>query len=155
MKRSILFDSTVPAEWIDEFGHMGYLDYQRAADVSTMAFWAAVNDGRGQEERAGAEFVIADIHVRYARELRLEDRFQIATILADHDEKRMLLLHEIMSGETLCATVLLLCLSFNLNDRRVRPFARSVLDRFAGLVDRDAFAVHPLRGCMSLPPRRG
>ena len=85
MKHTVFLESVVPPEWIDELGHMGYLDYQRAADVATMAFWAAMNDGRGQKERAGAEFVIVDIHVRYARELRLGDRFQIATSLVDRN----------------------------------------------------------------------
>lgn len=131
MSRWFFFEGDVKAEWIDEFGHMNYLDYQRLADVATMAFWDEMNGGRGQAERGGWEFAIVDVHARYLREVRLGDRLAIGTGLVRYDQKSFGLLHELRCNGTLCASVALSCLSFHLGDRRVRPFDDAVLQRFA------------------------
>lgn len=155
-KRRIFFEGEVRPEWIDEFGHMGYLDYQRVADIATMAFWEEVNGGRAQSERDGGEFAIIDVHARYLREVRLGDPLSVATRLVGCDPKRFTLLHEIGSKGELCATVGLFCLSFHLGDRRVRPFDSAVAARMAAALDPEAASDPAIPACLvaSLSARR-
>ncbi|HWA45816.1 MAG TPA: thioesterase family protein [Hypericibacter adhaerens] len=148
MSRRIYFEGEVRTEWIDEFGHMGYLDYQRVSDIATMAFWEEMNGGRGQEARQDNEFAIVDVHVRYLRELRLGDPLKIATRLVGCDLKRFGLLHEMSSGDKLCATIGFLCLSFHLGERRVRPFAKDVAARLAAALDPEAAQDPSLPACL-------
>ncbi|MGH6879989.1 acyl-CoA thioesterase [Hypericibacter sp.] len=156
MNRRIYFEGEVRPEWIDEFGHMGYLDYQRVADIATMAFWDEMNGGSAQSERDGGEFAIIDVHARYMREVRLGDPLSVATRLVGCDAKRFTLLHEINSKGELCATVGLFCLSFHLGDRRVRPFDPGVAARMAAALDPNAASDPAVSVCLaaSLPARR-
>jgi acyl-CoA thioester hydrolase len=145
------FEGEVKVEWIDEFGHMNYLDYQRVTDIATMAFWQEMNGGRDQNERGGGEFAIVDVHARYLREVRLGDPLKVETRLLSYDRKRFKLLHELSSRGALCAIVGFFCLSFHLGERRVRPFEESVLQRLAAALDPAAMADPTVPLCLSAP----
>lgn len=135
MKRRRYIEATVEADWIDYLGHVTYLQYQRVADRATDALWHEITDGRSNEARAGAEFAIVDLQVRYRRELNLGDRIVIETRVVGYDSKRMAVQHEVLRGEEVCCRLAFVAVSFHLSDRKVRDFPAYVLEHLARLYD--------------------
>lgn len=126
-------EARVEASWLDYLGHVNYLEYQRVSDEATDRLWRELHDGRDVEARAGAEYAIVDLQIRFQRELNLGDPIQVETRVIGHDDKRLAVQHDVMRGEELCCRIVFVALSFHLSDRRVRPFAPEVLARVAAL----------------------
>jgi len=135
VKRRRYVEATVEASWLDYLGHVSYLEYQRISDHATDALWLELSGGRDTAARAGAEFAIVDLQVRYQRELGLGDRIAIETRVIGYDAKRMAVQHEVLRGEELCCRLAFVSLSFHLSDRKVRAFSADVLERLAALYD--------------------
>ncbi len=126
-------EARVEADWLDYLGHVNYLEYQRVADEATDRLWQVLHDGRDVETRAGAEYAIVDLQIRFQRELNLDDLVRVETRVIGYDSKRLSLQHDVMRGEELCCRIVFVALSFHLSDRKVRPFAPDVLARIAAL----------------------
>jgi len=109
-----------------------------------MELWQDLNGGRGYDERSGKEFVIVESHVKYLSELQVEDAFQVISTVVSYDPKRMYLLNDVVNEDGICASVLLVCLSFDTTDRKVKPFAGDVLERLEEYVDRQILEGHPM-----------
>lgn len=126
-------EATVEAGWLDYLGHVNYLEYQRVADEATDRLWRELHEGRDIEARAGAEYAIVELQIRFQRELKLGDRIQVETRVIGYDDKRLSLQHDVMRGGELCCRIVFVALSFHLSDRKVRPFQPAVLARLAAL----------------------
>jgi acyl-CoA thioester hydrolase len=135
VKRRRYIEATIGPGSIDYLGHMTYLEYQRMADLATDALWAELTEERDTETRAGAEFAIVDLQVRYRRELNLGDRVVIETRVVGYDSKRMAVQHEVLRGEEVCCRLTFVAVSFHLSDRKVRNFPPYVLEHLAQLYD--------------------
>ncbi len=123
-----LYETTIRADWIDDFDHMNVANYVLVCDSATYAFWEYVNGGRQQKERGGAEYAVAETHVNYLREVRLGDPVRVTTQLLGADEKRFRLFHTLhhASEDYVSATNEVMALGFDLNQRRILPFSESV-----------------------------
>lgn len=146
MKRRRYVEATVEPGWLDYLGHVNYLQYQRVADLATDALWIELSGGRDETARAGAEYAMVDLQVRYRRELAAGDRIAIETRVIGYDPKRMAVQHDILRGDELCCRLIFVALSFHLSDRKVRDFPPDVLERLAALYDPMSEApLHALR----------
>lgn len=124
-----LYETRVKAEWIDDYDHMNVAHYITVCDQANWEFWRLVNDGRGMEERDGHEYVIVENHVVYINELPLGTPIHVTTQLLSYDDKRHILFHHLWRTEdgVLSATNEVKGLGFNLKERRIERFQRSVL----------------------------
>lgn len=129
-----------PAQ-VDELGHMNFLEYQREADVATMAAWRALNGGREARDRAGLEFVTVETLVRYVGELREGEAFEVRAQLLAFDDKRFILRDDILAADgALACSVEVLGLGFDLNTRRAVAFTPEVRAALARSLAEDALA---------------
>ena len=144
-----LVHNTVRSEWVDEYGHLNMAHYLTICDQATWAFWNWVNAPRQTiEDRAGHEYIIVESHVIYRAELMEAAAFTIQTLLTDHDDKRLVLMHRVLddSGEP-AATNEVKCLGFDLGARRPEPWVDLVGARLA--------QVHRVHAALGRPPQSG
>ncbi len=87
-------DSTAPVQtiepqWIDFNGHLNMAYYNVLFDRGMDHFFDNWGLGEAYRERTGSTTYSAEAHVKYLRELHLEDRVQVRLRLLDHDAKRI------------------------------------------------------------------
>ncbi|MBT0957934.1 thioesterase family protein [Alphaproteobacteria bacterium KMM 3653] len=118
-----LYETHVPAEWIDEFGHMNLAHYVTLCDQATYAFWNRVNAPKVLEEREGHEYAVLESHICYLDELAEGEFARVTTQLLEADAKRFILFHRVLKADgTLAATNEIKTLGFNLETRRAESF---------------------------------
>ncbi|MDX1400846.1 MAG: thioesterase family protein [Kiloniellales bacterium] len=132
-----LQEGSVPAEWVDEFGHMNMARYVEACDFSTYGLWEYLNRPLSLEERQGSEYAVVETHVNYIGELYKGDTYFITTQILGSDNKRIWMYHELYHGEReeLVATNEVMLLGFDLKGRRVMNFNPEVLKRCQELTE--------------------
>ena len=128
-----LYKDVIVPEWIDYNGHMNVAYYVLVFDRATDDFFDFM--GLTAEYRA-AENVsafTAEMHVNYIREVQEGDEVYVTTQLLGYDEKRFHYFHRMYHAEQryLAATSELLCLSVDMNQRRVTQMPSPILDRLA------------------------
>ncbi len=87
-------------EWIDYNGHMmdGY--YLVAFSDATEAVLAALGFGSAYRERTGCTIYTVEGHLTYKREVAGGEPVTFATLIVDHDAKRVHVVHEMLHGES-------------------------------------------------------
>jgi acyl-CoA thioester hydrolase len=122
-----VWQGDVATEWIDDLGHVGFLEYQRLADVASLEIWRRA---KGQDS-GPLEFVMTETHVRYLKELRVGMPVEVFSSVIEADAKRFQLLHQIRSGDEVMCTVETLNLCFDPERRRVAEFSAGIAAFFA------------------------
>ncbi len=79
----------IEPQWIDFNGHLNMAYYNVLFDRGMDHFFDAWGLGEAYRERTGSTTYSAEAHVRYLRELHLEDPVQVRLRLLDHDPKRI------------------------------------------------------------------
>ena len=110
MTALITTGTRVRPEWIDYNGHVmdGY--YLVAFSDATEAVLDALGFGAAYLERTGCTIYTAEAHLTYRREISLDTPLSIATIVLDHDAKRIHVVHDLLhatSGERLASAELM------------------------------------------------
>lgn len=125
--------------WIDYNNHlnMGYYTvlFDRAADEAfeTLGFGPAYIAARNHTTFS------AEFHVRYLRELKLEDRVRASFRIIAHDEKRFHSFQELYHEDGwLAATGEGMTLHVDLSGPRVAPMPPEILARVAAMAQADA-----------------
>ena len=153
-----LHETVVRPEWIDEYGHLNMANYVRVCDDGTYAFWNHVNDGRGLEERDGAEYAVVETHVNYLDEVRLDDPLRVTTQLLAADEKRFRLFHVLYHAtkDYVAATNEVMALGFNLKTRALMRFHDPVRARLQEVLAEHASLPMPQNAgrAIGMPRRR-
>lgn len=127
----ILHQDYVRTEWVDEYDHMNLAYYVLVCDQATYAFWELINEGQTLECREGLEYAVVETHVNYLQEVRLNDPVVVTTQLLGYDQKRFQIFHELRHADQgfLSATNEIMALGFNLNERKIQTFRKSVQDQ--------------------------
>src|SRR4029077_13352752 len=99
--------------------------FDRAVDE----FYELIGLGPAYLERTGHSTMVVEGHVRYLRELKLEDPARVTVQLLDYDAKRMHLFEELRHATEnwISATSENMTLSVNMTAKKVAPFHDSVL----------------------------
>lgn len=125
-----LVEGVVPADWVDEYGHMNMAMYLAACDQANWAFFNWINDPLRMPDRGGHEYVIVENHVTYGAELAEGDAFAIETQLLEWDAKRYILFHRVLTADgAVAATNEVKMLGFNLETRRPEAWVPEVAAR--------------------------
>ena len=114
----------IEPEWIDYNGHLNVAYYHVLFDRAVDELFERVGLGPDYVETQGASYFVAEVHVLYRRELKLEDPVRVTAQLIDCDEKRMHyyleLRHAAEGWVAACSENL--ALHVDMSERKVTPF---------------------------------
>ncbi|RVU18116.1 thioesterase family protein [Methylobacterium oryzihabitans] len=115
--------------WIDYNGHLNMAYYHVLFDRAVDEAFGIVGLGPDYSASRNATFFAAETHVRYRRELTLEDRVRVTVQLIDFDDKRLHFYSEIRHAFEgwVAATSENLSLHIDGATRRVAPFPDDIL----------------------------
>jgi acyl-CoA thioester hydrolase len=123
----------IEPEWIDYNGHLNVAYYHVLFDRAVDEAFELVGLGPDYVETCGASYFVAEVHVLYQRELKLEDPVRATVQLIDCDEKRLhyyLELHHATEG-WLAASSENLALHVDMAERKVTPFPPEIAANLA------------------------
>ena len=110
MTAFITTGTRVRPEWIDYNGHVmdGY--FLVAFSDATEGVLAELGFGAAYLERTGCTIYTAEAHLTFRREVSIDTELSFATIVLDHDPKRIHVVHDMLdadSGERLASAELM------------------------------------------------
>ena len=119
----------IDPQWIDYNGHLNVAYYNVLFDRAVDEFYELIGLGPAYLERTRHSTMVVEAHVRYLRELKLEDPVRVTVQLLDYDAKRMHLIEELRhaSENWISATSENMTLSVDMTARKVAPFQGDVL----------------------------
>ncbi|MEJ1992191.1 MAG: thioesterase family protein, partial [Maritimibacter sp.] len=74
--------------WIDYNGHMNMAYYNMLFDRAADEFYGEIGIGANYAAERGFTTYLAEIHIRYLRELHLGNKVTVKSWILDHDAKR-------------------------------------------------------------------
>lgn len=121
----------VEPQWIDYNGHLNMAYYNVLFDRCVDQLWARFGMGHGYIQQRNKSTFTAECHVRYVRELHLNDPVQVSVTVVGYDRKRIHTYQELIHAEEgwLSATSENMSLHMDMDVRKVGPFPDDVLER--------------------------
>jgi len=122
-------------EWIDYNGHLMDSYYFVAFSDATEAVLAELGFGAAYRERTGSTIYTVEGHLTFRREVTVDTVLSVATLVIDHDAKRIHVVHDMVdaaTGERL-ATAELMFLHVDQSTGRVVPMPSAQADRVAAM----------------------
>jgi acyl-CoA thioester hydrolase len=149
----------IEPQWIDYNGHLNMAYYHVMFDRAIDEMWSELGIGPVYKtERHGSTFT-AECHVRYLREIHLNDPVQIAVRLIAADEKRLHTFQELRHATEgwLSATSENMSVHIDMTRRKVAPFPPDIQTRIRAVADAHAALPRPdgLGRAIGMPPRKG
>jgi acyl-CoA thioester hydrolase len=117
--------------WIDYNGHLNMAYYNVMFDRAIDELWLELGIGPGyMKERHGSTFT-AECHVRYRREIHLDDPVQVSILLVAADHKRLHTFEELRHATEgwLSATSENITLHVDMAARKTAPFPPDIAAR--------------------------
>src|SRR3984957_10944264 len=127
----------VEPAWIDYNGHLNMAYYNVLFDRAIDELWLEVGIGPAyMKERHGSTFS-AESHVRYLREIDLDDPVRVAILLLAADEKRLHTFEELRHATEgwLSATSENIHLHVDISARKTAPFPPDIRARIDAVAD--------------------
>jgi len=133
----------IEPQWIDYNGHLNVAYYNVLFDRAVDEVYELVGLGPAYLERYKHSTMVVEAHVRYLRELKLEDPVRVTVQLIDYDTKRIHLFEELRHATEnwLSATSESMTLGVDMTAKKVAPFHDGVLRGLARM--KAAHAVLP------------
>ena len=119
----------IEPQWIDYNGHLNVAYYNVLFDRAVDEVYELLGLGPSYLERTRHSTMVVEAHVRYLRELKLEDPVRVAIRLIDYDAKRIHLFEELRHATEnwISATSENMTLSVDMTSKKVAPFCDDVL----------------------------
>ena len=116
-------------QWIDYNGHLNVAYYNVLFDCAVDEVYELLGLGPSYLERTKHSTMVVEVHVRYVRELKLDDPVRVAIQLIDYDAKRIHLFEELRHATEnwISATSENMTLSVDMTTKKVAPFQDGVL----------------------------
>jgi acyl-CoA thioester hydrolase len=116
-------------QWIDYNGHLNVAYYNVLFDRAVDEVYELIGLGPSYLERTNHSTMVVEAHVRYVRELKLDDSVRVVIQLIDYDAKRIHLFEELRHATEnwTSATSENMTLSVDMTTKKVAPFHDSVL----------------------------
>jgi acyl-CoA thioester hydrolase len=147
----------VDPAWIDYNGHVTDACYGLAFDGSTMALLDLLGVGPAYLRRTGHTVFTVECHLRFLRQVHVQDELRFTSLLLGYDAKRLHAHHTLTAGDgdEPAATCELLFLHVEHAPGRVVPFPERVLARLDEVLRAHAALPRPeaLGGGVRLGPR--
>jgi acyl-CoA thioester hydrolase len=135
----------IEPQWIDYNGHLNMAYYNVMLDRAIDELWLRLGIGPAyMRERHGSTFT-AECHVRYLREIHLDDPVQVSVILLDADEKRLHTFEELRHATEgwLSATSENMTVHIDMATRKVAPFPSDIRERIRAVAAAHASIPRP------------
>jgi acyl-CoA thioester hydrolase len=135
----------VEPQWIDYNGHLNMAYYNVLFDRAIDELWLELGIGPAyMKERHGSTFT-AECHVRYLREIHLDDPVRIAILLVAADEKRLHTFEELRHATEgwLSATSENITIHVDISARKTAPFPPDISARIEAVADAHRGIVRP------------
>lgn len=116
-------------QWIDYNGHLNVAYYNVLFDRAVDEVYELIGLGPTYLERTKHSTMVVEAHVRYLRELKLDDPVRVIVQLLGYDAKRIHLFEELRHAteDWISATSENMTLSVDMRSKKVAPFHDSVL----------------------------
>lgn len=121
--------------WIDYNGHLNMAYYHVLFDRGVDALWAELGIGPDYLATRGGSTFTAECHVRYLREVHLDDPVRVSILLVAADDKRLHTFQELRHATEgwLSATSENMSLHVNMAARKTAPFPPDIRARIAAV----------------------
>jgi acyl-CoA thioester hydrolase len=131
--------------WIDYNGHLNMAYYNVMFDRAIDELWLQFGMGPDYLKARGGTTFTAECHVRYVREIHLNDPVRISILLVAADEKRLHTFEELRHAEQgwLSATSECLSLHVDIAARKTAPFPPDVRERIDAVAKAHSGIVRP------------
>lgn len=122
--------------WIDYNGHLNMAYYHVLFDRGIDALWAQLGIGPQYLKSRGGSTFTAECHVRYLREVHLDDPVQVSILVVAADEKRLHTFQELRHATEgwLSATSENMSVHVDMAARKTAPFPPDIRDGIAAVV---------------------
>jgi acyl-CoA thioester hydrolase len=123
----------VEPQWIDYNGHLNMAYYHVLFDRCVDEAYTLVGIGQDYVHNRGRSLFTAEAHVRYLRELTLDDPVRATFQLLDFDRKRIHFFQQLFHGTEgwVSATCENMSLHVDLDSRKTAPFPDDAATRLA------------------------
>jgi len=133
-KDPVVFEGTVPPDWIDVNGHMNVAWYTHAFDLAMDKLWLDLHCPGKKAHKTVSSIFAAESHVRYVRELFENQPFVVTSRFLAWDAKRLHQVQQMFQARDgwLAATCEWLHLHVDLAQRKVTnwpPFTLMSIER--------------------------
>lgn len=135
----------VEPAWIDYNGHLNMAYYNVLFDRATDLFWLKLGIGPDYMKARNGSTFTAECHLRYLREVRLDDPVQISIFLIAADEKRLHTFEELRHATEgwLSATSENMTLHVDMTARKVAPFPSDIRAHVQAVVENHSLVARP------------
>lgn len=122
--------------WIDYNGHLNIAYYSVLFDRGVDAIWPELGVGPDYKAARGGSTFAVECHIRYLREIHVDDPVQVSVLLVAADDKRLHLFQELRHATDgwLSATCEGMSVHVDMATRKVAPFPADVRARIAGVL---------------------
>jgi acyl-CoA thioester hydrolase len=119
----------VEPQWIDYNGHMNMAYYNVLFDRAVDEIYELIGLGPDYLKDHGHSTMVAEVHVRYLREVGETDPLRVTVQLLDYDAKRIHLFEQLVhaTDNWVSATCETMTLHVDMTAKKVAPFPDSVL----------------------------
>jgi acyl-CoA thioester hydrolase len=119
----------VEPQWIDYNGHMNMAYYNVLFDRAVDEVYELIGLGPDYLKNHGHSTMVAEMHVRYLREVGETDPLRVTVQLLDYDAKRIHLFEQLVHATEnwVSATCETMTLHVDMTAKKVAPFPDSVL----------------------------
>jgi acyl-CoA thioester hydrolase len=134
----------VEPQWIDFNGHLNMAYYTVLFDRAVDEIYELIGLGPAYLKQHGHSTMVAEMHVRYLRELHDGDAVRVSVQLLDYDAKRVQLFEQLLHATEnwVSATCETMTLHVDMAAKKVAPFPDSVMRALERM--KTAHAVLPL-----------
>ncbi|GAB1715559.1 MAG: thioesterase [Nitrobacter sp.] len=143
-----LFRSSVmriERQWIDYNGHLNMAYYNVLFDRALDEFWLQLGIGPDYMKTCNGSTFTAECHLRYLREIHLDDPVRVSVLLVAADEKRLHTFEELRHATAgwLSATSENMTLHIDMAARKVAPFPADIHARIQAIADGHSILTRP------------
>jgi acyl-CoA thioester hydrolase len=135
----------IEPQWIDYNGHLNMAYYNVLFDRATDEFWLELGIGPDYVKTRNGSTFTAECHLRYLREIHLDDPVRVSVLLLAADEKRLHTFEELRHATEgwLSATSENMTVHVDMAARKVAPFPPDVSARIQAVVDAHRVIARP------------
>jgi acyl-CoA thioester hydrolase len=135
----------VEPQWIDYNGHLNMAYYNVLFDRAIDELWLEFGMGPEYRKQRGGSTFTAECHVRYLREIHLDDPVRIAILLVAADAKRLHTFQQMRhaDGGWLSATSENISLHVDISARRTAPFPPDIRAHIQAVADTHSSIARP------------
>jgi acyl-CoA thioester hydrolase len=126
---------TVEKAWIDFNGHMNMAYYHLLFDRGVDDFYPTFGLTRDYIERSQHSTFLAESHIRYVKEVHVDDEVRVSTQVLGLDSKRLHLFNTLIHVREgyVSATSEDMVLSVDLSVRKVSPWQKELFDKLTAI----------------------